>query len=118
MDYSPQVTLGMCETSRKICDSIQSKVVSLATKWPCHMTNKAMLERYKLQTISEKAQHLFNRYLLKANTDNPLINNEIKTYNIAPLHKEGLFCKLNPHPTPIGVFKKLPSTCKATELFK
>jgi hypothetical protein len=55
--------------------------------------------------------HLFNPYLLKANRANPLINNEIKTYKIAPLHKEGLFCKLkNP--------QKLPSTYKATELFK
>jgi hypothetical protein len=94
MDYSPQVTLSMCESSRKIYESIQSKAVRLATKWPCLMTNKAMLERYKLQTIAEKTQHLFNRYLLKANRATPMINNEIKTYNIAPLHKERLFWKL------------------------
>ncbi len=62
-------------------------------------------------------QHLFNRYLLKANTANTLINNEIKTYNIAPLHKERVFCKIK-NPTTIGVFKKRPSTYKTTELFK
>jgi hypothetical protein len=109
MDYSPQVTLGMRQTVRKIYESIQSKAIRLAIKWPCHMTYKAMLE-----TNSKPYPKGLNIYLIVS-----LIKNEIKSYNIAPFHKKGLFCKLKIRIRLHSEYlKKLPSTFKAIERFK
>jgi len=119
MDYSPQVTMSMCEASQKVYETIQTKAVRLATKWPCHMTNKEMLNRYKIEPILNRSHRLMNNYLIKANRANPLIRNTIKDYKIAPFHKEGLFCKLTkPHPTPFGLFKKLPDSFAAVKILK
>jgi hypothetical protein len=111
IDYAPQVTITMCESALHKFETIQSKTVRGITRWPKSMTNRAMLQEYGVEEVLPRAHKLMDSYLNKAMTHNPLIQELVNDYKIAPQLDEGLYCKLErPHPTPLGKFKMLPAT--------
>ena len=119
LEYAPPAIITMSDAAIKEVETIQSKAVRSITRWPPHLTNKAMLEAHKLETIKGRAEKLMDNYLQKANNSNPLIRSTIRTYKIAPQLNEGLFCKLKkPRTTPLGVSKCFPETFKAPSILK
>jgi hypothetical protein len=93
LEYAPFLLLAMSETNQLKIERIQRAAARVAIFWPPHTSTSTIYQQLGLTPVLDRAYQLTDRYLCKAQTNNPLVKELLDSYKTSAELDDGAHVK-------------------------